>query len=388
MKIAHLVSTFPPYFGGMGNAVYGMAEELARRGHEVTVLTSKQKKFPPPTDGSSFSIKYLQPFGRYGNAAFLPQLFWILDDYDIVHLHYPFFGGAEIAALWRFSRPFNGKKKKLIITYHMDALTGGMLGRFFAWHNRHLLPFILSAADRVIVTSTDYAEHSLIKTNEQWMKEKFFEIPIAVDANRFTPREKDTELLRQQKIDPGSFVFLFVGALDRAHAFKGVDVLLRAFKLFCEFQKQNASAYTLVIIGDGALRPGYAALVHELEMQPSVRFAGRVNAEDLPKYYTIADVVVLPSTSQSEAFGTVLLEAMASGKPVIASNLPGVRKVVLERRTGVLTKPGDVVGLAKIFEVFVHDVELRLRYGTAGRERVLNRYTWEVVGEGLERIYR
>ena len=84
----------------------------------------------------------------------------------------------------------------------------------------------------------------------------------------------------------------------------------------------------------------------------------------------------------------VALEGMASGKPVIASNLPGVRKVIVDKRTGMLVKPEDVVGLAKAFELLAQDGELRARYGAAGRERVLDRYTWEAVGEELERVYR
>ena len=123
-------------------------------------------------------------------------------------------------------------------------------------------------------------------------------------------------------------------------------------------------------------------------IQERVVFTGRVAGDTLPQYYNLADVVVLPSTSGSEAFGMVLLEAMASGKLVIASNLPGVRKVVVDRKTGVLAKPGDVVGLAKAIEVVANDGELRMKYGAAGRERVADRYRWEAVGEELERVYR
>lgn len=388
MRIAHLVSTFPPYFGGMGNAVFGMAQESARRGHEVTVLTPKSAKRKAQSENNlPFTIRHLRPFGRWGNASFLPQLFWMLDDYDIVHLHYPFFGGAEIAALWRASQLKRGRR--LVITYHMDALARGWLGRFFAWHNRFMLPSILSLADRMIVTSFDYAEHSLLKQHELGIKNKMFEIPLGVDTDRFQPREKDAEIIRRYKIDANAFVLLFVGALDRAHAFKGVDVLIRAFKLFLEFQRaEEVGAHTLVIVGDGALRPSYAALAHELGIQENIVFTGRVSSDDLPRYYATADCVVLPSTSQSEAFGMTLLEAMASGKPVITSLLPGVRKLVVDRRTGLFAKPGDVVGLAKVIATIADDPELRTRYGNAGRERVLDRYTWEHVGGELERVYR
>ncbi|MDO8581576.1 MAG: glycosyltransferase family 4 protein [bacterium] len=393
MRIAHLVSTFPPYYGGMGNAVFGMAQESAKRGHEVTVLTAKQesgirnKGDRSIIPNSLFIIRRLRSFGRWGNAAFLPQLFWMLDDYDIVHLHYPFFGGAEAAALWRASQLKRGRQ--LVVTYHMDAIADGWLGRVFAWHNRFILPSILSLADRIIVTSFDYAEHSLLKQYESRVKNKMVEIPLGVDTERFTPREKDAELLRQHKIDPASFTLLFVGGLDRAHAFKGVEVLIRSFKLFSEFQHvDDRRAHTLVIVGDGALRPSYAALALELGIQDKIVFTGRVAPDDLPRYYATADCVVLPSINQSEAFGMTILEAMACGRPVIASLLPGVRKLVLDRRTGLFAKPSDIVGLAKVIAVIADDPELRVRYGNAGRERALDRYTWSAVGEELERVYR
>ncbi|MBI4281830.1 glycosyltransferase, partial [Candidatus Uhrbacteria bacterium] len=340
-------------------------------------------------DRGGFSVRRLRPFLRYGNAAFLPQLFWLLDDYDIVHLHYPFFGGAEVVALWKESHRFSRNKKKLIVTYHMDAIADGVLGKFFSWHNHHVLPWVLSLANRVVATSFDYAEHSLLKNHEAQIKNKLVEIPLGVDSQRFAPREKDAELLRQHKIDPASFTLLFVGALDRAHAFKGVEVLLRAFKLFCEFQGEtHGPQATLVIIGDGNSRPSYAALAAELGIQAQIVFTGRVTDNDLPRYYSLADCVLLPSISQSEAFGMVVLEAMASGRPVIASNLPGVRKVIVDKRTGMLVKANDVVGLAKAIEAIAGDPESRARYGVAGRERALDRYTWSAVGEELERVYK
>ncbi len=391
MKIAYLVSTFPPYFGGMGNAALGMARESARRGHEVTVLTPKvqSRKFKVESldNNFPFTIRRLRSLVRYGNAAFLPQLFWMLDDYDVVHLHYPFFGGAEVAALWRASQ--YKKKRKFVVTYHMDAIAEGFTGKFFAWHNLHILPWVLHTADRIIATSFDYAEHSLLKNHEAPIKNKLVEIPLGVDTERFSPCEKDAELLRHHKIDPASFVLLFVGGLDRAHAFKGVEVLLRAFKLFCEFQNTSKTASaTLVIVGDGYSRPSYAALAQELGIQEQIVFTGRVTDDNIPRYYGLADCICTPSTSQSEAFGMVALEAMASGRPVIASNLPGVRKLVIEKRTGMLVRPGDIVGLAKTIETMAGDPELRARYGVAGRTRAVEHYGWEAIGEELERVYR
>ncbi|MBI4262595.1 glycosyltransferase family 4 protein [Candidatus Uhrbacteria bacterium] len=376
MKIAHIVSTFPPYHGGMGNSVAGMADALASRGHEVTVFTTnyelgiKNKAADRIIHNSPFVIHRLWSLLKIGNAALLPQLLWNLQGYDLVHLHVPFFGGAEIVALWkRFC--LWPKPAPLVITYHMDAVAEEWKGKFFAWYNRHILPWILTSADRIIVTSDDYAAHSLL-ADMPAIASKLVTVPLAIDIAKFSKRGVGD-----------ARTILFVGGLDRAHAFKGVDILLRAFKLMSDFGEAQ-----LVIVGDGDLRVTYEALAQELDITKKVKFAGAVSESELVRQYGDATCVVLPSINASEAFGMVLLEAMAAGKPVIASNLPGVRSVVVDGATGVLVKPGDIVGLAKTMTDLVNNPEYAEQLGAAGRRRVEKEFRLEVGGEKLEKIYR
>lgn len=382
MKIAHIVSTFPPYHGGMGNSVAGMASALAARGHEVTVVTPNYElgmKNQGDRDSiihdSLFMIHHLWPLLKIGNAALLPQLLWNLQGYDIVHLHYPFFGGAEFVTLWKqfvlYPRPC-----PLVVSYHMDAVADGWKGKFFAWHTAHIMPWILDRADRIVVTTADYAAHSLLREHVE-LQSKIVAIPHGVDIKRFGHSA-------QASAAHGSV--LFVGALDQAHAFKGVDVLLRAFTFVVEFSGEDARR--LVIVGDGDCRPTYEALAHELGIAAHVYFAGSVSDDDLPSYYAAATCVVLPSTNASEAFGMVLLEAMAAEKPVIASNVPGVRSVVVEGETGLLVKPGDIVGLGKALITLLEDAQSAHAMGAAGRRRALKEYTWDRVGQFLEKTYQ
>ncbi|MBU0647092.1 glycosyltransferase, partial [Patescibacteria group bacterium] len=102
MKIAQIICTFPPYKGGMGNVAYNFSKGLADLGNDVSVLTpdysEKNNKFSNDSK-LNFKVLRLKPLFKYGNAAFIPQLFWKLDDYDIVHLHYPFFGATKIIIL-------------------------------------------------------------------------------------------------------------------------------------------------------------------------------------------------------------------------------------------------------------------------------------------------
>lgn len=381
MKIAQITCAFPPYPGGIGNVAYHNSLELTRLGQEVVVFTPKVKN-SKLTGENIFQIKYLTPIFRYGNAALLPQLFWSLGKFNIIHLHYPFFGAAEIVWL----RKLVGLKTKLVITYHMDVVGKGWLGWIFKFHNKFILPRIIRMADRVIVTSFDYAENSNIAGLIKEDKEKFVEIPCGVLPDYFSPQEKNNNLLAKYNLSVDDKVILFVGNLDSAHYFKGVDYLLKAFALV--LKNNSDKKIKLLIVGQGDLLREYKILADKLGMADKVIFAGYISDEELPGYYNLADLFVLPSIDKSEAFGLVLLEAMASGKPVIASDLAGVRSVVKEGDTGFLAEAKNEKDLADKIDKLLRDDELRKRMGAAGRRRVEEFFSWRKIGLELEEVYQ
>ena len=127
MKIAILTSTFPPYAGGIGNVATANALELVKLGHQVTIFTPEYQKVAEEVH--NLSIKRIKPLFKYGNAACLPKIVKLLKGYDIIHLHYPFFGVAEI--LWLRSRKLKINHSKLIIHYHMDVVGSGFLKKIF-----------------------------------------------------------------------------------------------------------------------------------------------------------------------------------------------------------------------------------------------------------------
>jgi len=203
-----------------------------------------------------------------------------------------------------------------------------------------------------------------------------------VDVEIFRPDLDGGMVKRKLGIPAGSKVIAFVGALDRAHPFKGVDYLLRVFSGMCD------SDAVLLIVGDGKLKHAYIRLAAELGLAGRTFFAGLVAHTDLPLYYAAADVVVLPS-SPPESFGMVLIEAMACGRPVIAHDIPGVRMLIDDGVDGYLIQPGDAEALqrqlAQILSMPHYDL---LAMGFAGRRKVELKYTWEVAGQRLECIYQ
>ncbi|MFA5126565.1 MAG: glycosyltransferase family 4 protein [Patescibacteria group bacterium] len=373
MKIAEVTSTFPPYQGGMGNVAYYNAWALATLGHEVTVFTPRYRYFAKYMDEYPFTVKRIYPWFRYGNSGVLPQLLWQIKNFDVIHLHYPFFGGAEIIYFLE-----QIKDLKLVITYHMDVVGSGLLSKVFKWHTNFIMPKILDQADKIIVTSWDYAKNSTLAERLAAEPEKFAEIPCGVNHLLFKPRYRDKELMTKYDLYNKQIV-LFVGALDRPHYFKGVNILIQAIS-----HLNDNDNFRVLIAGGGELLASYQSLVDTLGLGKKIIFLGRVEENILPKLYSLADIFVLPSIDKSEAFGIVALEAMSSGVPVIASDLAGVRSVVKKKETGLLVKPGSVQNLADMLDYLLKNPRIARAYGQAGRQRVLESYTWEHIGRQLD----
>lgn len=398
MKIAQVVSTFPPYHGGTGNAVFCISKELAALGHEVTVFTPEYDVIPTRAAGASeaeeslgetskgsltsvrddsqFKVVRIKPVIKIGNAAWVPQLLWKLRGFDVVHLHAPFIGSEQVL---KRKFMFGGK---LITTYHHDLIGHGWRGWIFAAWNALILPWVFWLSDRIIGSSLDYITDSNAGGYYKSHPQKFVGIPFGVDTEKFFPKGKSVELLNQFGFSVDEKIVLFVGGLDTAHNFKGVGHLINAAKIL----KDRGLRFRVVIVGDGDLRPGFERQVSDLELRHVVKFSdGRAELAD---FYNLATVEVLPSTTKGEAFGLVLLEAMACGKPVVASNLPGVRTVCEDNVNGLLARPGDEKDLAEKLARILTDENLAARLGEAGLQKVKERYNWKNVAEKHIEVYQ
>ncbi len=376
MKIAQIVSTFPPYRGGMGNVAYSIADHLSRLSYDVTVFTPKHS-FSDSDITSYFRIVNCRPLLKFGNAAILPQLAIRLLNYQIVHLHYPFMGSLLSVIIPKLIK---GEKQKLIIHYHMDLVGQGWRKAIFWVYNRLFLNLALRIADHIIITSLDYAEQSIINPYLTKHPEKFVEVPNGVDIELFKPHPKLPTLVKKYSLEDKK-VLLFVGALDSAHYFKGVNYLIKAFELL------NRKDVKLLIVGEGDLKRVYQELVESFNLSDQVIFVGYVPDEQLINYYNLSDIFILPSIDKSEAFGMVLIEAMACAKPVIATDLAGVRKVVEAKVNGRIVKPKNVEALTKQIEYFLESDKRRINYGQEGRKKVVNKYSWHKVVQEIIIIY-
>jgi glycosyltransferase involved in cell wall biosynthesis len=373
VRIAHVTATFPPYHGGTGNVAFHHARVLSRRGHAVTVFTAAPAGGAAATaEGPGFPVAYLPVRWRLGNAPYTPDLGRALEGFELIHLHWPYIFGAEMALA-----AARRQRVPLVVTYHNDLLAPGWRGAAFAAYRHLSQGRVLRAADQVVATSLDYARASHLRRLAA--QGAVVAVPNGVDLERFRPKAAPDPAARARwGVPPGAPLVLFVGALDRAHWFKGVPLLLQAVARLPEAH--------VVVAGDGDLRSGLQAEGARL-LGPRAHFLGRVADADLPGLYGAADVTVLPSTTRGEAFGMVLVESMACATPVVASDLPGVRSVVSHGEDGLLVPPGQTAALAEALAGLLDDPGLRRRMGARGRAKVQARYSWEAVADGLEGVY-
>ncbi|HTM68941.1 MAG TPA: glycosyltransferase family 4 protein, partial [Candidatus Binatia bacterium] len=336
------------------------ARQLAEIGFDVHVHSPAGAR----PDGAPYAFHLMPALLRYGNAAFVPSVTRLLRDHAAVLLHYPFFGGAEPLAL---AKRLSGRGR-LLVTYHMDVVGKGLLRSAFALHTRYWMPSILREAERVFVTSFDYAERGALAAMVETERHRFRELAPSVDVERFVPGPRPPELLKKHGLSPDDRVVVFVGGLDRPHYFKGVPVLLRALA------SRPLAAVKAVIVGDGDLRPSFEALAKAPALAGRAVFTGGVSERELPSYYRLGDVFAFPSTDRSEAFGIAALEAAASGLPVVASDLPGVRTIVREGVTGRRVPVGSASALALALASVLADAPGRHAMSEAGRAMAVEEY--------------
>lgn len=368
MRVAHVAPVFPPYRGGMGTVAFHQARALAAAGAAVTVFTPRAAAPRAVPDG--VELVEVPALLARGNAASLPQLLWRTAGYDVTHLHYPFFGTAELLAA---RRTVGGPR--LVLQYQMDVVGVHWKARLFHWHRRTLLPFVLHAADAILVTSHDYAASSFLAPRLTALERKLVAIPGGVDLTHFTPAGNRAELRARLGLSEMPTVF-FLARLDRAHYFKGLHVLIEALAQIPEA--------ALVVGGDGEWRGDYEAMARA-RLGARARFVGDVPDALLPGYYRAADVLALPSIDRTEAFGLVLLEALACGTPVVASRLPGVRTLVDDGRTGYLATPGDPIDLAaRLAQCLREHATLSPQAVAFVRER----FGWDAIAAQLLGLYQ
>lgn len=323
---------FPFTTGGIERYIHDLSSFLAKRGHEVAVLTAGSGFRQSSASVSGFSVIELPALGRvlsnpvslsYGRAMrqWKP---------DVTHFHLPL-PTAEVARL------MDPSKAPFIATYHSDIVRQAFLLPLYG----PLLRRFLKRASLVLATSGRYARTSPFLVGLDNLRV----VPIGVDLSHFCPGTEDR-----------SDFFLFAG---RFRSYKGIHILLEAWK-------GMATPPPLVLAGggpkEGWIRERITGLPARIVLNPS--------EDELLALYRTAAALVLPSDRRSEAYGMVQLEAMACGTPVISTDLPtGVPWVNRHMKTGLVVPPGDATALAGAVTRIRNDGPLRQTLSRGALER-------------------
>lgn len=369
MRLAHVAPYLHPHVGGVESHVESVSAELAKRGHQVVVVTSRLVGTAALEERHGYRIRRIPMMGNLFTTPITPGIGAGLAEErpDLVHAHSPPPLSSWFAARWsdKMGVPF-------VLTYHCDLeipVPGG--GLVVETYRRTLGRGTVRRADAIVATTDTYAQTS----RALWHRSDVNVVPNAVDPDRFTPAG-DERAIREKHGLGQRKVALFVGRLTHH---KGIEEFVRS-------AQWTGRDVVHVVVGDGPRRAALEAMARQVA-PGRVVWAGRVSAEDLPSYYRTCDVGVLPSTSRLEAFGIAALECMSSGRPVVVSDMPGVTEVIEPGVTGLLAEPLDAEDLARKVNAILGDPARATAMGRAARARVLSRFTVSAVVDALERVY-
>jgi phosphatidylinositol alpha-mannosyltransferase len=367
MKIALVTPYDYPYPGGVTEHITCLDRELRRRGHDTRIIAPSSREAAPLDNHVLRVSEAIWPLPISGSSARItlsPRVFRrvkeIMDHehFDLVHVHEPGVPVVSLAAL-RYSNAvnvgtFHAYRDSNLVYQAAPELFGQAYGRL---HGR----IFVSEAVRDYIT--------------RYYPGDFTIIPNGVETARFGA----ADIHPIERFDDGRPNILFVGRLDER---KGFRHLLGALARI-----QNQCPHARLIVVGAYTDEEKAPFVLEARAQHlrSVHFVGWVSREELPRYYRTATVFCAPSIG-FESFGMVLLEAMAAGVPIVASDIAGYRTVLTNAREGYLVAPGDENALAEAVFRVIHDPARAKEMGRAGQMKSAL-YDWSLIADRVLDYY-
>lgn len=369
MKVLQISKFYPPVLGGIESAAWELAEGLNRAGLRADVLCSNQR---PTSTTTAFPAGYdvvrAASLGMLLSTSMAPAMLRhvrrMAAGRDVVHVHMP--DPMAAFAIWA-TRP----SAALVVHWHSDVIRQ-RLGLMLYEPLQH---WLLARADAVIATSQAYADASV--PLRHW-RSKVAVIPIGISDHR-PPGSGDKAHAIRQRYRGRRIVF----SLGRMTYYKGFDVLIKAAAALPDDS-------VVLIGGDGELFDRYRTMVNKSGLAGKVHLLGHISDDDLPSHFEACDIFCMASTARAEAYGIAMLEAMAMGKPIVASDIAGsgVPWVNLDGITGINTPVGEPNALAQALCELLADGARRAALGLAARRRYLADFNAELMTQRTIALYR
>jgi glycosyltransferase involved in cell wall biosynthesis len=371
--------------GGMEHHLYILARELARRGHEVEVFTTAHPQGLAQEEINGVRYRYLNaPSARYTRTWWHESLhMWrqahTQAAFDLIWSQSA--GGEGLARVPRRERPplvtiLHGTFISDIQTLRRNpfslrnvALMGLIYGRYLRWQAH------VKEANAVIAVSHFVARQA--QAHYRGLSSPIV-VPNGVDVTRFA-RQPDRRLViwGQLRLPASAKVLISVGRLQ---AEKGLHLLLQALA-----RLRRPNVY-LLIVGQGKDEARLRRLARQSGLASQVHFTGFIPHEELPAYLSAADIFVMP-TLCVEALPMALLEAMACGLPIIASDIGGISTAIDHKQNGLLFPPGDVDQLTSYIGRLLDEPRLAQALGDAARAKAIERFSMERMVRDTEEVF-
>jgi glycosyltransferase involved in cell wall biosynthesis len=375
MNILIISHLYYPTIGGVQVATSNLIKQYLKKGHRVELITTRWPKTLPKSEYINEVKVTRLPFRlpSYNPISFLKfivraieciiSLFFIVwrEKFDLIHLRYVCENAPYAMML------SNIMHIPLVTSIHGSDIQYFALKRRL---NRWVVRQCLKRSSQVIANSSALLEVALNMFGEENLKN-----PIVI-SNGVDISKND---LSKQAFSSQSPFLLGIGRLEH---FKGFDVLIKALAIV----KKKHPSIKLILIGDGIERGKLEQLRQRLGLDESVLFYGGMEHKDVLKMLSTCVFLVMPS--RREAFGTVLIEAMAAKKAVIAMDVGGVPEIVQDRKNGLLVKNHSSKALADSMVYLLENPEFASDLGKNGRKLVESRYTWEIIADRYLKIYQ
>ncbi len=355
MRVLHIYKDYAPVMGGIENHIGLLAQAQRAQGIDARVLVTNTG---PETVETVIKGVPVIKTGRQLNISsapisldFYPWLRKLEKGIDITHAHLPYPPG-ELGHL------LLGSSRGLVLTYHSDIVRQKVLGALYS----PFLRILLRRADRISVASPTYIRTSPFLAP---VAEKCRVLPFGIDLSEFdaTPAQRQAAAELRARYAPKPLL-LFVGRLRH---YKGLNVLIDAMR---------AIDAHLLVIGSGLMEEEWRGQAHTLGLDDRVSFLGDLSDADKLVAFHAADLFVLPSNNRAEAFGIVLLEAMACGLPLISTELgTGTSFVNQHEQTGFVVPPNDPEAMAASINRLLSDDALRQTMGAAALQRAHSEFS-------------
>ena len=360
-----VTDAYYPYPSGVSEYVHHLSNTIRSFGHEVDIVAtsfgrSLDTKYEAIRVGRVLYVRLNESYATMPVGFDVPaKMKYLIQgcDYDIIHLNGPIFPNLSYFAL-KYSNV------RTIATFHSSSEKVSGFGRDFFIK---IFGNVNSKIDVRIAVSKQAQ-----RTNEMYIPGEYHVVPLGIDIGRFTPHGTKCTGIGENSI-------LFVGRFDPR---KGLIRLLRAFALV----RREMPEASLFVVGSGTAYQKYIRIAHDYDLSDAVFFAGSVSVSRLPEYFRSATVYTSPATG-GESFGLVLLEAMASGIPVVASRIAGYDEVIEDGHNGLMVDTYDPAAYARCLLNVLRNAKLRRRLIAQGLNDVMTKYRWDIVGRRIERFY-